>query len=61
MRVDNARLGIARGPSERPDATITTDPGTLATVLWHGGNASEIAVEGDRSAFERFRRLFQKT
>jgi len=61
LRVDGARLDITRGASERPDATIATDPGTLATVLWHDGNADEIAVEGDRTAFERFRGLFQKT
>jgi DNA-binding HxlR family transcriptional regulator len=61
VRVDGARLDITRGPSERADATIATDPGTLATVLWHDGNAREITVEGDRSAFERFLGLFQKT
>jgi DNA-binding HxlR family transcriptional regulator len=61
VAVNGPRLDITRGPSERPDATITTDPGTLATVLWHGGDAREIKVEGDRSAFGRFRTLFQKT
>jgi DNA-binding HxlR family transcriptional regulator len=61
VRVDGARLDITRGASERPDATITTDPGTLATVLWHDGNPSEITVEGDHSAFERFRDIFRKT
>ncbi|HET8756159.1 MAG TPA: winged helix-turn-helix transcriptional regulator [Solirubrobacteraceae bacterium] len=61
VRVDGARLDIARGPSERPDATIATDPGTLATVLWHDGNADAIAVDGDRDAFARFLGLFRKT
>ena len=61
VKVDADRLDITRGASERPDATIATDPSTLATVLWHDGNADEIAVEGDRTAFERFRGLFQKT
>jgi DNA-binding HxlR family transcriptional regulator len=61
VRVAGARLDIRRGPSERPDATLTTDPGTLATVLWHGGNPRAITVAGDHSAFERFRGLFQKT
>jgi DNA-binding HxlR family transcriptional regulator len=61
LRVDGDRLDIVRGASEHPDATITTDPGTLATVLWHDGNADDIAVEGDRTAFEHFRGLFQKT
>jgi DNA-binding HxlR family transcriptional regulator len=61
VKVDGARLDITRGASERPDATIATDPGTLATVLWHGGSADEIAVEGDRTAFEHFCGLFRKT
>jgi DNA-binding HxlR family transcriptional regulator len=61
VRVDGARLDITRGTSERPDATIATDPGTLATVLWHDGDASAIAVDGDPDAFERFRGLFRKT
>jgi DNA-binding HxlR family transcriptional regulator len=61
VQVNGSRLDITRGPSERPDATIITDPGTLATVLWHDGDASEITVEGDHSAFERFVGLFQKT
>ena len=42
-------------------ARITTDPGTLATVLWHDGRADEIALEGDREAFRRFLDLFRKT
>jgi DNA-binding HxlR family transcriptional regulator len=61
VRVDGERLDIARGTAERPDATIATDPGTLATVLWHDGNPREIAVEGDRAAFARFLGLFRKT
>jgi DNA-binding HxlR family transcriptional regulator len=61
VRVDGDRLEIARGAAERPDATLATDPGTLATVLWHGGDPNQITVEGDRDAFERFRGYFQKT
>src|SRR6185369_9159940 len=59
VRVDGDRLDIERGSAHGQDATIATDPGTLATVLWHDGNASEITVEGDRHAFERFRDLFR--
>jgi DNA-binding HxlR family transcriptional regulator len=61
VRVDGARLDITRGTSERPDATIATDPGTLATVLWHGGSPATISVEGDQAAFTRFLGLFRKT
>ena len=61
VRVAGDRLDITRGTSERPDARIATDPGTLATVLWHDGRADEIAVEGDREAFRRFLDLFRKT
>jgi DNA-binding HxlR family transcriptional regulator len=61
VRVDGDRLDITRGTSEHPDATIATDPGTLATVLWHDGDADEIALEGDREAFRRFLDLFRKT
>ena len=61
VRVDNGSLDITRGPSEHPDATIATDPGTLATVLWHDGDAADIALQGDQTAFARFLDLFRKT
>jgi len=61
VHVNGPQLDITRGPSERPDATIATDPGTLATVLWHDGNPRAIAVQGDRDAFARFLGLFRKT
>jgi DNA-binding HxlR family transcriptional regulator len=35
-RVRDGALTIARGAPEDPDATIDTDPPTLAAVLWHG-------------------------
>jgi DNA-binding HxlR family transcriptional regulator len=61
VRVDGDRLDIVRGAAERPDATFVTDPGTLATVLWHGGDAAAIARQGDREAFDAFLGLFRKT
>jgi hypothetical protein len=54
----------SRGAAERPDATIDTDPATLATVLWHGRRlteavrSSEIEIEGSRPAVTRFLGLF---
>lgn len=62
--LDGGRLEMARGASERPDATISTDPGTLAAVLWGGRRLSEamgagdLRIEGDRRAAARFLGLF---
>jgi DNA-binding HxlR family transcriptional regulator len=61
VRVDGDRFDVARGTAERPDATIATDPGTLATVLWHGGAEADLRVGGDRAAVSRFLELFRKT
>ena len=66
FRVDVAdgRIEIARGSAPAPDATIETDPGTLASVLWHGRKlaearrAGDVAIEGDRGAVTRFLGLF---
>ncbi len=54
----DGRLDAARGPAEAPDAVIETSPGTLATVLWHGADARQLAVTGDRRAARRFLRAF---
>jgi DNA-binding HxlR family transcriptional regulator len=66
FRVDvaDARIEIARGSAPAPDATIETDPGTLASILWHGRKldearrAGDVAIEGDRGAVTRFLGLF---
>jgi DNA-binding HxlR family transcriptional regulator len=64
VRVAEGRLEVARGSAEAPDATIETDPGTLATVLWHGREldearrAGDVAITGDRRAVTRFLGLF---
>jgi DNA-binding HxlR family transcriptional regulator len=59
-RVDGGKLDIVRAAAERADATIATDPPTLAAVLWHGRplNDGAIEIHGDRQAAERFLRLF---
>jgi DNA-binding HxlR family transcriptional regulator len=54
VRVDGERLEISRGVPEHADATIDTDPATLATVLWHGRPDADLRVQGSRATVERF-------
>lgn len=62
--VSEGAIAVARGGADRPDATIDTDPGTLAAVLWYGRplgdalRAGEMRIEGDQAAVERLVRLF---
>jgi DNA-binding HxlR family transcriptional regulator len=66
FRIDVAdgRIETVRGSAEAPEATIETDPGTLAGILWHGRKleearrAGDIAIAGDRRAVTRFVGLF---
>ena len=66
FRIDVAdgRIETVRGSAEAPEATIETDPGTLASILWHGRKleearrAGDIAIAGDRRAVTRFVGLF---
>jgi DNA-binding HxlR family transcriptional regulator len=64
VRVSEGRLELARGSAVAPDATIETDPGTLAAMLWHGRAVDEaqrsgdLAIEGDGRAVARFLGLF---
>lgn len=64
LDVAGGRLELSRGGAPAPDATIETDPGTLAAVLWHGRGldearrAGDVVVEGDRGAVARFLALF---
>jgi Pyruvate/2-oxoacid:ferredoxin oxidoreductase gamma subunit len=60
VRVDD-ELQIVRGSADRPDTMIATDPATLATVLWHNGDAESVIVDGDREVFRRFQDLFRRT
>jgi DNA-binding HxlR family transcriptional regulator len=50
-RVENGTLTIGRGDAERPDATIDTEPGTLAAVLWHGRETGDPALMRLRALF----------
>ncbi len=62
--VADGRFEISRGEAERPDATIETDPSTLAALIYYGRplakalRSGDIKIEGDESAVERFLGLF---
>ena len=62
--VDDGRFEISRGGAQKPDATVETDPGTLAALVYGGRELSEavrsgdVKIEGDSSAVERFLGLF---
>ncbi len=62
--VADGRFEIARGSADRPDATIETDPGTLAALVFDGRQLAEalrlrdIKIEGDESVVARFLTLF---
>jgi DNA-binding HxlR family transcriptional regulator len=62
--VADGRFEIVRGEAQRPDATIETEPATLAALVYEGGplaealRSGEVKVEGDESAVERFLTLF---
>jgi DNA-binding HxlR family transcriptional regulator len=64
VQVADGGIEIARGSAQAPDATIETDPGTLATVLWHGRELDEarrsgdLALAGDQQAVTRLLGLF---
>jgi alkyl sulfatase BDS1-like metallo-beta-lactamase superfamily hydrolase len=63
-RVGDGRLKLARANRADPDATIASDPRTLASVLWHGRSlddalsAGAITISGSRPAAERLLALF---
>jgi putative sterol carrier protein len=63
-QVADGRFEIARGSTERPDATIETDPATLASLFFEGRQLAEalrsgdLKIEGDEIAVERFLALF---
>ena len=62
--VSDGRFEVERGTSERPDAIIETDPGTLVALVYEGrtldeaSRSGEIQIEGDRRAVDRFLGLF---
>lgn len=64
VRVAGGQLAIDRGAPVKPDAAVSTDPATLAQVLWHGVSLpaaeqrGELQLDGSRAAFRRLLKLF---
>jgi DNA-binding HxlR family transcriptional regulator len=62
--VEDGELELTRAEAPGADAAISSDPMTLAAVLWQGRTladaerAGDAAVEGDRRAVARFLELF---
>ena len=62
--VVDGHFEIARGVADRADATIETDPATLAALVYESRDLAEalrsgdVRIEGDRSKVERFLTLF---
>jgi alkyl sulfatase BDS1-like metallo-beta-lactamase superfamily hydrolase len=67
LTVDDGTIDIARGPAERPDLTIETDPQTLEELAFAGltvrsaQRAGTLSFEGDRATLERLLGLFTTT
>jgi DNA-binding HxlR family transcriptional regulator len=63
-RVADRRFEVVRGAAPEPDATIETDPGTLAALLWHEHplaealSSEQVKIGGSRRAVTRFLGLF---
>jgi DNA-binding HxlR family transcriptional regulator len=62
--VAEGRLEIERGTAEQPDATVETDAGTLAALVYDdlelddALRSGDLKIEGDREAVGRFLTLF---
>jgi len=62
--VADGRLEVVRGSADRPDASIETDAGTLAALVYDDRELAEalrsgdVKIEGDELAVERFLELF---
>jgi DNA-binding HxlR family transcriptional regulator len=64
IEVADDEIELTRGAADQADATIDTDPDTLAAVLWTGRpladaqRSGRMTIEGDKAAAKRFVRLF---
>ena len=64
VEIADDAIELTHGAADHASSTIDTDPGTLAAVLWGGrtfagaGRSGDIKVDGDKTAAQRFTRLF---
>jgi DNA-binding HxlR family transcriptional regulator/putative sterol carrier protein len=64
IEVADDEIAVARGSEERADATIDSDPDTLAALLWGDQSLADaqrsgrMTVQGDKAAVKRLMRLF---
>jgi DNA-binding HxlR family transcriptional regulator len=64
LRPGASSLAAQRGEAPDPEATIASDPATLAQTLWHGGDlraqlrSGGIRIEGNRAGARRLLRCF---
>lgn len=64
VEVANGRFEIARGDADKPEATVETDAGTLAALVYERHDlaaalrSGDVKIEGDESAVARFLTLF---
>jgi DNA-binding HxlR family transcriptional regulator/putative sterol carrier protein len=64
IHIAGGQLTVARGETERPDATLDTDQATLLSLLRtdrpldEALASGELRLAGDRAVIEKFRRLF---
>ncbi|MBV9801763.1 MAG: helix-turn-helix transcriptional regulator [Solirubrobacterales bacterium] len=57
LRPGERQLEASRGQASDPVATISTEPGVLQQVLWHGQKGG-LEITGDRRAAERLLKSF---
>ena len=64
VEVADDEIEVARGSADQADATIDTDPDTLAAVLWgdrplaDAQRSGTLTIKGNSGVVERFLRLF---
>ncbi len=58
VEIAGGRITVKRGTADDADATVETDPKTLAQILYEGRDAGDATVTGDDTALERFRSAF---
>ncbi|MBA3507356.1 MAG: transcriptional regulator [Betaproteobacteria bacterium] len=62
--IANNQIALARGSAHEPNATIETDPNTLAALVYDGRDlapalrSGKLKYDGDKAAVERFLTLF---